>query len=81
LLEKLAGENPNTPTTHLALAGALAISAGLTGEADIFWQATAADPAAQRWRRDRELLKVAGGLRAQRTARAWENLRRPAAAG
>jgi acyl-CoA dehydrogenase len=81
LLEKLAGENPNSPITHLALAGALAISAGLTGEAEISWEATAPDPAAQRWQRDRELLKVAGGLRAQRTARAWEILRRPAADG
>jgi acyl-CoA dehydrogenase len=81
LLEKLAGEKPNFPTTHLALAGALAISGGLIGETQGYWDAAAPDPAAERWRRDQELLKVAGGLRAQRTARAWEELRRPAAAG
>ncbi|HUN67730.1 MAG TPA: acyl-CoA dehydrogenase family protein [Burkholderiales bacterium] len=81
LLEKLAGENPNSPETHLALAGALAISAGLMGETEDFWKAAAPDPAGERWQRDRELLKVAGGLRAQRTARAWENLRRPGPAG
>jgi alkylation response protein AidB-like acyl-CoA dehydrogenase len=66
--------------THIALAGALAISGGLIAETETFWEAAAADPAAERWKRDRELLKVAGGIRAQRTKRAWENLRRPAPA-
>ncbi len=80
-LEKLAGENPTSPETHLALAGALAIGGGLIGEAEAFWQAAAPDPAAERWQRDRELLKVAAGIRAQRAKRAWENLRRPGPAG
>ena len=61
--------------THIALAGALAIAAGLIEETEPFWQASATDPAALRWRRDRELLNVAGGIRAQRTKRAWEQLR------
>ena len=57
------------------LAGALAIGAGLIGETEAFWLASATDPAAARWQRDRELLKVAGGIRALRTQRAWENLK------
>lgn len=80
-LEKLAAENPNSPETHLALAGALAIGGGLIGEAEAFWQAAAPDTAAERWQRDRELLKVAAGIRAQRAKRAWENLRQPGPAG
>ena len=61
--------------THIALAGALALSAGLVAEANEFWQHAPADPAAQRWRRDRELLQVASAAREQRTRRAWEQLR------
>jgi acyl-CoA dehydrogenase len=61
--------------THIALAGALAIGAGLIGECEEFWRKNAIDPAALRWARDRELLKVASGAREQRTARAWEKLR------
>ncbi|MFY9314248.1 MAG: acyl-CoA dehydrogenase family protein [Burkholderiales bacterium] len=61
--------------THVGLAGALAISAGLIEESEAFWLKSAADPAALRWRRDRELLQVAGKARELRTARAWERLR------
>lgn len=61
--------------THVALAGALAIGTGLMDETEEFWQRSAAEPAAQRWWRDRELLKIAGGAREQRTKRAWERLR------
>ena len=74
-LNKIADMPTSQPETHIALAGALSISAGLIGETEEFWQASAADPSALRWRRDRELLKVAGGAREQRTRRAWENLR------
>ena len=63
------------PETHIGLAGALRISAGLIEEAEAFWLKSAADPAALRWRRDRELLQVASKAREQRTARAWEKLR------
>ena len=61
--------------THIGLAGALAISAGLIEETEAFWLKSAADPAALRWRRDKELLKVAGQAREQRAKRAWEKLR------
>jgi acyl-CoA dehydrogenase len=61
--------------THIALAGALAIGTGLIGETEAFWLKSAADPAALRWQRDKELLKVAGQARELRTQRAWEQLR------
>jgi hypothetical protein len=61
--------------THIALAGALTIGAGLIEETEAFWLKSAADPAALRWRRDRELLQVAGKAREMRTQRAWETLR------
>ena len=74
-LGKLSDMPASHPETHIALAGALAIGAGLVGETEAFWQASAVDPAALRWRRDRELLKIASGAREQRARRAWERLR------
>lgn len=75
-LEKLAGEDSGSPANQLALAGALATGAGLIGETEAFWMKSAADPAAPRWQRDKDLLKVAGQAREQRRKRAWEQLRR-----
>lgn len=74
LLQALSEARPSIPETHVALAGALAISGGLIGETDVFWEAAVSDPASERWKRDRELLKVADGVRAMRTKRAWETL-------
>lgn len=74
-LRALAAEDAATPATHIALAGALAWGANLICGADECWAQAADDPTALRWSRDRELLKVAGGARAQRTARAWQRLR------
>ena len=74
-LGKIADMPSSHAETHIALAGALAIGAGLIGETDEFWRKTATDQAALRWARDRELLKVAGSAREQRTKRAWETLR------
>ena len=74
-LRELSRASPSAPETHVTLAGALAIGGGLIAETDAFWEAASSDPAAERWQRDRELLKVAGEIRAQRTQRAWENLR------
>ena len=74
-LGKLSDMPASHPETHIALAGALTIGAGLVGETDEFWKRTATDPAALRWWRDRELLKVAASAREQRTRRAWERLR------
>ena len=74
-LGKIADMPAAEAETHVALAGALAIGAGLVGETEEFWKLSATDPAALRWRRDRELLNVAGRAREQRTRRAWERLR------
>lgn len=74
-LGTLADMPPAQPETHVALAGALAMSAGLLEESESFWAASAVDPAALRWRRDRALLQVAGRARELRTQRAWETLR------
>ena len=74
-LGKLSDMPASHSETHIALAGALAIGAGLVGETDEFWKRSATDPAALRWWRDRELLSVATSAREQRTQRAWERLR------
>lgn len=66
---------------HALFPGALAIGDGLISETDALWKAAAPDPAVERWQRDRELLKVAAGIRARRAKRAWEYLRRPGPAG
>jgi hypothetical protein len=74
-LATLSNMPPAHAETHVGLAGALRISAGLIEEADAFWLKSATDPAAIRWTRDRELLKVAGKVRELRTQRAWQALR------
>lgn len=74
-LGKLSDMPYSHAETHIALAGALAIGAGLIGETEAFWLKSAADPAALRWQRDKELLRVAGQARELRTQRAWEKLR------
>jgi len=73
-MERLSSESPSSPSTHLALAGTFAASAELLRECESYWEKAGADPAAARWARDRDLLKVAGGIREQRTKRAWERL-------
>ena len=74
-MERLSSESPSAPSTHLALAGTFAVSAELLRDSENYWKSAGADPAAARWERDRDLLKVAGGIREQRTKRAWERLR------
>ncbi len=74
-LRALAAEDRDSPATHVALAGALAVGDGLLAEADTHWDAAGGDAASNRWKRDRELFKVAAAARVQRTARAWERLR------
>jgi len=73
-LQNLSIKDPSTPETHVAAAGALAIGAELLKESETHWR-KATDAASDRWQRDRDLLKVAGGIREQRTKRAWERLR------
>jgi hypothetical protein len=72
-LARLAALGPLAPATHIALAGALAIGHGLVEEADRRW-AERDDEPARRWRRDRELLGVAGKARELRLASAWRKV-------
>ncbi|HET9735756.1 MAG TPA: hypothetical protein VFP62_10825, partial [Burkholderiales bacterium] len=72
-LARLAALDPLAPATHIALAGALAIGHGLVEEAERHW-AEQDDEPARRWRRDRELMGVAGSARERRLASAWKAL-------
>lgn len=72
-LAQLAALDSLAPATHIALAGALAIGRGLIEEAERHW-AERDDEPARRWRRDRELMGVAGSAREQRLASAWKAL-------
>jgi len=74
LLMQLARDDASAATTHVALAGALRIAHRLYADASAQWAAVADDPAAQRWQRDAALFEVAGTVREQRAARAWERL-------
>jgi len=62
--------------THVGLAGALRIAAGLIEETEALWLQSATDPATLRWQRDKALLTIAGKARELRTQRAWDKLRR-----
>lgn len=72
-LARLAALDPLAPATHIALAGALGIGHDLLEEADRHW-AERDDEPARRWRRDRELLGVAGKARELRLASAWRKI-------
>jgi hypothetical protein len=72
-LVRLAGLDPLAPATHIALAGALAIGHDLIEEAGRHC-AEQDDESARRWRRDRELLGVAGSARERRLAAAWQKV-------
>lgn len=74
-LGAIARLDASAAATHIALAGALDIGAALVREADACWDAAGDDAASLRWKRDRDLLSVAGSARAKRIARAWERIR------
>ncbi len=74
----IAALDPVSSSTHVALAGAMAMGEALAAEADAFWSIAAGDPqAAARWQRDRALLRIASQPRAARLERAWERLGAP----
>jgi hypothetical protein len=73
-LREIAALDAAAPQTHVALAGSLATGAALISETEAFWRAAASDPAAARWTRDRELLRIASQARELRTARAWARI-------
>ncbi len=68
-IRSLAAAPPLAPATHLALAGAIAVTRELVERAP--W--TTLDPdALARWQRDRPLLEVAGKARDARRDAAWQ---------
>jgi acyl-CoA dehydrogenase len=71
----LAGMEPSSPETHVALGGALAQARRQVEACDPHWSSAPGDERA-RWERDRPLLEVAGKARQLRLARAWERLGR-----
>lgn len=80
LLGSLASITPEAPgpallapSTHVALAGVLALTARLIAATDAHW-AAADETTRARWLRDRPLLGVAGKARAARREVAWQRL-------
>jgi alkylation response protein AidB-like acyl-CoA dehydrogenase len=73
-MREIARLDAASPATHIALAGALAAGSALMSESEELWRAASTEPAAARWNRDRELLRVASQARELRTARAWERV-------
>jgi alkylation response protein AidB-like acyl-CoA dehydrogenase len=73
LLRALAGEDPRAPEVHVALAGALASTRRIVERLEAVWVDGDVDERA-RWDRDRALLDVAAGARAQRTLAARRRL-------
>jgi alkylation response protein AidB-like acyl-CoA dehydrogenase len=61
-------------TTHVALAGVLALAATEVAKIEARWRARVDDPEHARWQRDRALLQVAMAARAARRERAWQLL-------
>lgn len=59
-------------TTHVALAGVLALAARHVSDVETRWSAAPDDEHA-RWQRDRGLLQVAASARAARRERAWQS--------
>jgi acyl-CoA dehydrogenase len=70
-LRSLAAAPPLAPQTHVALAGAIALTRELAERAP--WDTLPPDALA-RWQRDRPLLDVAGRARAARLDAAWQRL-------
>jgi hypothetical protein len=73
-LRQLATAPPLAPATHVALAGAIALTRALVDQAP--WDTLDPDAFA-RWKRDRPLLEVAGKARAARREAAWREVTGP----
>lgn len=71
-LVTLAGSDPLSAATHIALEGALISTHRLYATADVNFAASGDDLAASRWMRDRALFQVAGTARKARFRRACE---------
>lgn len=76
----LAAANPTAATTHLALAGTLALTRGLVTDFTAAFTPSAAPEVLARWQRDLPLLDIAARARAARTETAWKQVAEAAAA-
>jgi hypothetical protein len=70
----LAAADPTLATTHVALAGVLALAMHEVEGLETRWRAQVDDPEHVRWQRDRPLLQVASAARHARRDRAWQQL-------
>ena len=69
-IRALGSADPKSPTTHVALAGAITTASRLVLEVERAWEEVE-DEEWERWQRDRPLLRVAGANRAARRDAAW----------
>ncbi len=69
----IAGEDPSSAVTHIALGGLLSAVHALVGEIDPLWASTQGETRAL-FARDRALLSVASKARAARLDKAWSRL-------
>ncbi|MCC6998314.1 MAG: acyl-CoA dehydrogenase family protein [Deltaproteobacteria bacterium] len=76
----LAAANPTAATTHLALAGALALTRALVADFTAAFAEVAAPEVLARWQRDLPLLDIAARARVARTETAWKHVAEAAAA-
>jgi acyl-CoA dehydrogenase len=77
-VDAIAGMDPASPATHVAVAGLLAQADRLLRDSEACWATVDAETRG-RWQRDRALLQVAGVARARRREVAWARLRDPRA--
>lgn len=73
-LHTVASCDPTRSATHIALAGALALSDEILAGHESDWE-NVDDETRARWQRDRALLRVAGRARSRRREVAWQRIR------
>jgi len=72
-LRGLSEDDPEAPSLHVALGGALSIEQKILNSLQSSWDLVDVDTR-DRWKRDSIILGVAGKVREARLAKAWENL-------
>ena len=73
-LHTIASCDPSSSATHIALAGAIALSDEILAGQEQEWQ-TVDEVTRTRWQRDQALLRVAGRARSRRREVAWQRIR------
>ncbi|WP_255450446.1 hypothetical protein [Skermania sp. ID1734] len=71
----LALAEPSDPTVHIALGGLFDTFEALLADLDPLWH-SADDQTRERWARDRQVLAIAGSVRAKRLHSAWQAIQR-----